>query len=135
MLTKKPKIYAEFVECRGCKVVMPRASMRISATGVMKDRQCKECRLATLRVSEKGQWFYARHKKDSCELCGFKGLSCQLDVDHIDGNHQNNNIENLQTLCANCHRLKSFNHLDGIHRTNNIRSKQRTENIVYYHLR
>jgi 5-methylcytosine-specific restriction endonuclease McrA len=32
----------------------------------------------------------------------------QLDVDHIDGNHRNNNPENLQTLCANCHRLKTF---------------------------
>jgi len=32
---------------------------------------------------------------------------CQLDVDHIDGNHKNNEINNLQTLCANCHRLKT----------------------------
>lgn len=32
---------------------------------------------------------------------------CQLDVDHIDGNHDNNDISNLKTLCANCHRLKT----------------------------
>lgn len=36
---------------------------------------------------------------------------CQLDVDHIDGNHSNNKLSNLQTLCANCHRLKT--HLAG----------------------
>jgi len=47
-------------------------------------------------------------KKSFCEYCSFKALdSCQLDVDHIDGNHKNNNHDNLQTLCANCHRLKT----------------------------
>ena len=33
---------------------------------------------------------------------------CQLDVDHIDGNHNNDEEVNLQTLCANCHRLKTY---------------------------
>jgi 5-methylcytosine-specific restriction endonuclease McrA len=33
---------------------------------------------------------------------------CQLDLDHIDGNNTNNNIDNLQTLCANCHRYKTW---------------------------
>lgn len=48
------------------------------------------------------------HKKCKCELCGFVPQHpCQLDVDHIDGNPTNNSIENLQTLCANCHRLKT----------------------------
>ena len=52
---------------------------------------------------------YRRYKKDKCEFCGFIPVQlCQLDVDHIDGNHKNNLVENLQTLCANCHRLKSF---------------------------
>jgi 5-methylcytosine-specific restriction endonuclease McrA len=47
--------------------------------------------------------------KDKCENCGFIPLHiCQLDVDHIDGNHNNNEPFNLQTLCANCHRLKTY---------------------------
>ena len=51
---------------------------------------------------------YLKHKKDVCEICWFIPVhTCQLDVDHIDGDHSNNNIENLQTLCANCHRLKT----------------------------
>jgi hypothetical protein len=52
---------------------------------------------------------YTKHKKDTCELCGFiPKHPCQLDVDHIDGNHTNNLESNLQTLCANCHRLKTY---------------------------
>jgi hypothetical protein len=62
------------------------------------DRQCWKCK-------ERG---YRMHKKDYCETCGFKAIhSVQLDVDHIDGNHANNDVSNLQTLCANCHRLKT----------------------------
>lgn len=52
---------------------------------------------------------YSKHRKDKCDFCGFiPSHICQLDVDHIDGNHQNNSTDNLQTLCANCHRLKTY---------------------------
>lgn len=54
------------------------------------------------------QHSYRKYKKTYCEKCGFTGHRCQLDVDHIDGNHNNNDIGNLQTLCANCHRLKTW---------------------------
>lgn len=51
---------------------------------------------------------YHKHKKGKCDECGFVPVTIsQLDVDHIDGNHKNNNLSNLQTLCANCHRLKT----------------------------
>lgn len=52
---------------------------------------------------------YRKHKKTYCEECGWIATHrCQLDVDHIDGNHSNNHPDNLQTLCANCHRLKTY---------------------------
>lgn len=52
---------------------------------------------------------YRRHLKECCELCGFIPQHIiQLDVDHIDGNKNNSDPSNLQTLCANCHRLKTL---------------------------
>jgi hypothetical protein len=41
-----------------------------------------------------------------CERCGFiPEDECQIDVHHKDGDHRNNDMENFQALCANCHRL------------------------------
>ena len=64
------------------------------------DRFCNSCRKNPYR---------ALVKKKNCRSCGFIAVhSAQLDVDHIDGNHFNNDVSNLQVLCANCHRLKTM---------------------------
>lgn len=69
--------------------------------------ECKACVKKRTRNWRMTQTF-RRYKKDKCENCGFIPMhSCQLDVDHIDGNHKNDDISNLRTLCANCHRLKT----------------------------
>jgi 5-methylcytosine-specific restriction endonuclease McrA len=41
-----------------------------------------------------------------CQVCGiteWNGKSLSLEVDHIDGDHSNNNPENLRIICPNCH--------------------------------
>lgn len=48
----------------------------------------------------------AAGREDKCEICGiseWQGQSISLHVHHIDGNHTNNVLENLQILCPNCH--------------------------------
>lgn len=42
-------------------------------------------------------------KKNKCELCGISGDDIVLELHHIDGDHYNNKLENLQILCPNCH--------------------------------
>lgn len=53
-----------------------------------------------LRLLEDG------YKKYKCECCGLSewlGKKIPLELDHIDGNHYNNDIQNLRILCSNCH--------------------------------
>jgi hypothetical protein len=51
----------------------------------------------------------AEIKRDRCEICGAKewmGETLSLELHHIDGDHTNNELSNLQILCPNCHSLK-----------------------------
>ena len=84
---------------------------------------CAVCGPTRLKKKQRGYWScrtksnnnrvkLVQHKKSYCEACGFVAIHrSQLDIDHIDGDHSNNSLNNLQTLCANCHRLKT--HLNG----------------------
>jgi len=58
---------------------------------------CKRCHKSNIK-----------DKKNYCERCGFvPEVPQQIEVDHKDGNKRNNDRENLWSLCANCHRLKT----------------------------
>lgn len=51
-------------------------------------------------------------KKEQCEICGvliWQGVKLPLELHHKDGNHYNNNFENLQILCPNCHSIQEGN--------------------------
>lgn len=42
-------------------------------------------------------------KEDKCEICGKSGDDVTLELHHIDGDHYNNELSNLQILCPDCH--------------------------------
>jgi Zn finger protein HypA/HybF involved in hydrogenase expression len=45
-------------------------------------------------------------KEKKCECCGIErwnNLPAPLELDHIDGDHYNNELSNLRILCPNCH--------------------------------
>ena len=49
-----------------------------------------------------------RIKPHQCERCGlteWQGQAIPLELHHINGNHNDNRLENLLLLCSNCHAL------------------------------
>lgn len=43
-------------------------------------------------------------KCDCCQLSEWRNQPIPLDIDHIDGDHHNNEFKNIRLLCPNCHR-------------------------------
>jgi hypothetical protein len=46
-----------------------------------------------------------RRRHTSCAICGiadWRGQPAPLIMDHVDGNSDNNHLDNLRMVCANC---------------------------------
>lgn len=74
--------------------------------------KCRLSRRVQAGGNRKEQW---KHRKfffnaiKRCETCAFEVDDFRFfDVHHKDGNHKNNEFENLQLLCPNCHRLETI---------------------------
>lgn len=50
---------------------------------------------------------YRKHKTDHCFDCNTDDIRI-LCVHHNDHNRENNNLDNLITLCYNCHRIRHY---------------------------
>lgn len=61
--------------------------------------------LNAITASKKKRKIGKYTKSSVCSRCGFVAEHlCQIDVHHRDGDPTNNDLTNLEDLCANCHR-------------------------------
>jgi hypothetical protein len=69
-------------------------------------------------------------KPRHCEMCGWSEKSVDgrlpLELDHINGDHYDNRLENLRILCPNCHSLQP--HYRGVNRKNKKKPGWRNRN-------
>lgn len=108
------------LQCTNCgkDIIKSTAQIKRSKTGNMYcSRSCSASKNNSLFKKwinhpqyKSGERVYRKNKFDSiknpvCEKCGYDNILA-LDIHHIDRNRKNNNLDNLQILCCNCHRLE-----------------------------
>lgn len=65
--------------------------------GIVKDQDIKAAHACSRRIP-----FKLQGKERKCERCG--ATDVRIEVHHIDKDWRNNNPDNLQVLCSQCHR-------------------------------
>jgi Zn finger protein HypA/HybF involved in hydrogenase expression len=64
-----------------------------------------------------------KYECSNCKLSEWMKQKIPLEIDHINGIHTDNRIENLRLLCPNCHALTDT------YKSKNIKNKQHSKNI------
>lgn len=66
---------------------------------LIKNKHCSSHHLKLRLIKEE----YFEHKCYKCNLEKWFGQPIPIELEHIDGDHDNNEITNLTLLCPNCH--------------------------------
>ena len=80
-------------------------SKRLHATELLKKNWISSHRLKKRLIED-------NIKEHKCEICGitdWMGKKVPIELDHIDGNHYNNELSNLRIVCPNCHAQQDTN--------------------------
>jgi len=97
--------------CLNCGEECSRATYIYCSNKCQKSYERKKIRESWYNEGNSPSWraiksilFEDRERK--CQVCGiseWNGKSIVLEIDHIDGNYENNKPENLRFICPNCH--------------------------------
>ena len=66
---------------------------------LVKNRETSSHRLKNRLITEG----LKEHKCECCGIIEWNGNPAPIELDHINGDHHDNRLENLRILCPNCH--------------------------------
>ncbi len=69
--------------------------------------------ISAITMSNHIRRYLVKKNGNSCSMCGWDKVhpitsKVPLEIDHIDGNSENNSEHNLRLLCPNCHSLTPY---------------------------
>lgn len=106
--------------CAWCnkEIIRLRSKVRSKSKLIFCNRKCKESgqKIGLNQIKEIQPMFYGTGKQDYrkiafrnnekiCSKCGYSDARAIV-IHHKDRNRENNNLENLEVLCANCHLIE-----------------------------
>lgn len=96
-------------DCAHCGPSVPLKRMTPGTPGKWRCRKAyrENNRENRNRRARKHRGTYLVDKASKCPRCGFEASHpAQMDVHHKNRDHSDNRPENLEVICANCHRLE-----------------------------
>lgn len=92
--------------CKRCGEPLNRNSEQYCSTKCFQDSQLdKRIESGSFSSTTAKTWLIKEYGS-TCSVCGlgeWMGQKMPIEIDHIDGNSENNGLTNLRLICPNCH--------------------------------
>ena len=98
-------------KCLDCNAEIARTMVRCKICGAKNQQHKRDLRVidGTSKIAGCKSYILRTrgHRCEDCQLTEWMTKPVPLELEHVDGNSENNDLKNLKLLCCNCHALTS----------------------------